>query len=303
MTEPERRVTNSEMTAFRRCRRKWYLGNVRGLRLDREVKTGPLALGTRVHGALERYYPQDLETARAYLDEMLEHDLLAAPDQDKKIRQEHDLAVAMIEGYAQWVEEEGADADYELVGIEEAVSHETVIEGTPVVLLGKLDQRVRKLSTGEQMFQDHKTVQDFSGVRRLHQDRQMKFYMLLFMLRDATDPALGALYNMLRKVKRSGTAKPPFYMREEIRHTKETIAQFYGEVKRQVAEMLGIEAMMRKDPTRTDLIYPSPTRDCSWDCDFFVVCGMMDNPNDDAEGLIASLYSEQDPLARYSETS
>lgn len=298
----KRRITNSEMTSFRRCRRKWYLANVRRLGLKREAVTGPMSLGNRVHGALERYYPGTLDDALAFLNEGEERDLLRAPEEDKKIRSETDLARAMVEGYAQWVEDEGADADYELVAVEEALETEVVIAGVDVTLLGKLDQQVRKVSTGEVMFMDHKTVQDFSRVRLLHQDRQMKFYMLLHRLVYGEERAtLGALYNMLRKVKRTGSAKPPFYMREEVRHTEGTIARFYGEVKRQIAEMIGIETLVFKNPEKaSELLYPSPTRDCGWDCEFFPVCGMMDNPADDAEGLIASLYEIRDPLARYS---
>lgn len=310
MADDDRRFSNSELATFRRCRRKWYFSAFRHLGLKREQAHGAARLGTRVHDALEVYYDHDLPMALAKLEADMERDLLLNPDQDKDIRKDVELAVRMVEGYAQWVEEEGEDADYEVLGTEVAVSVELKDPRVPdnVLLIGKLDQQVRKISTDQLLFLDHKTVQDFSRVRLLHLDTQIKHYMLLERLlhaRGLVDQARtgGALYNMLRKVKRTASAKPPFYMREIVLHTDDELRVYYEQVVREILEILQVERELLAGANHRHVCYPNPTRDCGWDCDFFVVCGMVDNPLDDDEGLIATLYETGDYLARYSDKS
>jgi hypothetical protein len=40
------------------------------------------------------------------------------------------------------------------------------------------------------------------------------------------------------------------------------------------------------------------TKDCSWDCDFFNICGMFDDGSR-VEDAIADLFEERDPMQRY----
>jgi hypothetical protein len=108
----------------------------------------------------------------------------------------------------------------------------------------------------------------------------------------------GALYNMLRKVKRTARAKPPFFERIEVRHNEHELDAYRRRllgVARDV-QRAGSELTAGEDPM--SVVYPNPTRTCSWDCDFFVICPMFDDGSrvDDA---IASLYEEADPLTRY----
>lgn len=311
-TKPEdlRRFSNSELSTFRRCRRKWYFSAFRHLGLKREQAHGAARLGTRVHDALEVFYEQDLDAAMALLRANRDTDLLLHPDQDKAIIKDVELAERMVEGYAQWVEEEGEDQDFEVLGTEISVSVELQDPRVPdnVLLIGKLDQQVRKISTDQLLFLDHKTVMDFSRIRLLHLDTQIKHYMLLERLlaaRGEIEQARtgGALYNMLRKVKRTGSAKPPFYMREIVLHTDDELRVYYEQVVREIIEILQVERELLAGANHRHVCYPNPTRDCGWDCDFFVVCGMVDNPLDDDEGLISTLYERGDYLARYSDKS
>lgn len=310
MADDDRRFSNSELAAFRRCRRKWYFSAFRHLGLKRQQAHGAARLGTRVHDALEIYYDVDLDAALALLREQEARDLLLVPEQDKEIKKDTELAIRMVEGYAQWIEEEGADEDYEVLGTEIAVSVAFRDSRLPdnVLLIGKLDQQVRKITTDQLLFLDHKTVQDFSRVRLLHLDTQIKHYMLLERLlaaRGEIEQARtgGALYNMLRKVKRTASAKPPFYMREVVLHTDDELRVYYEQVVREILEILQVERELLAGADHRHVCYPNPTRDCGWDCDFFVVCGMVDNPLDDDEGLISTLYETGDYLARYSDKS
>ena len=67
-TEPYR-LSNSEIQVFKDCRRKWWLGYYRRLQPKLQNFTGALALGSRIHEALDRHYStgQDLLEAHAEL--------------------------------------------------------------------------------------------------------------------------------------------------------------------------------------------------------------------------------------------
>lgn len=300
-----RRVSHSEVKMFQRCRRKWWLTHYRRLQPLAEKKAGAAALGTRVHEALEVLYEVGAEPALAHLEAAINADADEFPEQADAIRKDGDLALAMVEGYVEWTAETGEDEDIELVETEStaAVAHPE-LEG--VELVGKLDQRIRRISTSERMFLDHKTVDDFSRVGLLHQDTQMKQYHLLEYLEMKAEGADaehertgGALYNMLRKVKRTGRAKPPFYMRVEVRHNLTTLRHYYAHVTAVIREILSTEKALDAEQSPAEVAYPNPTRDCSWDCEFLTVCGQFDDGSD-VEGTVSLIYREGDPMARYS---
>ena len=50
------RISNSEIQTFKDCRRKWWLTYYRRLQPKYRDSTGALALGTRIHAALDDYY-------------------------------------------------------------------------------------------------------------------------------------------------------------------------------------------------------------------------------------------------------
>ena len=295
-----RYITNSELKTFRRCKRQWWLGNYRGLQLARESVTGAASLGSRVHRALELVYSSDVESAIADFHATVEADVARCPEQEKDIRADADMALAMIEGYLEWASEEGEDEDYELIEPESTL--EVDLPGFPGVrLIGKLDQRVRRISTGERLFRDFKTVQDFSRVGLLHLDTQMKHYHLLERLHDPDARTGGALYTMIRRVKRTAKAKPPFFMNVPVRHNEIDLSNYFKQVVQEVSEILALEQHIAAGHDPVTTAYPNPTRDCSWDCDFLPVCGLF-NDGSDAEGLVSSLYVAGDHLSRYSDT-
>lgn len=297
----ERCFTQSELKTYKRCRRKWYLTYVRQLRIRREKATGAMAIGNRVHTALELLYEHDHDTALMWADfnARAEADLLEAEEHERRdLEKDIDKCRAMLEGYCEWLEETGIDEDYEVIGTEEKVSVPFDVGGTPVRLLGKLDQRVRSRSTGEMKSLDHKTVDDFSRVALLPLDEQLLHYHLIerFLLPEG-ERSSGGVINMLRKVKRTGNAKPPFYMREEIRHNDATLRAYHARVWHEIRDILELEDEIR-DTGSHDAAYPNPTRDCTWDCPFFRVCAEFDDGSD-IEAMLGLIYEVGDPLARY----
>lgn len=114
------------------------------------------------------------------------------------------------------------------------------------------------------------------------------------------NPAEFVLYNMLRKVKRTPAAKPPFYGREEVRHNVEELRSHFKHVAQQAKEILRVRELLGAGADHHDVCYPNPTADCTWDCPFSDVClgGMMDDGSD-FEAALAENFVVGDPLERY----
>lgn len=308
MTEPIQ-VSNSEVQTWKSCRRKWYLSYYACLGPRREEKHGPRALGTRVHTCLEAYYVQQLPGALppdfvdpiALHDDLVRLDLMEYPEQAEQITKDAQLSRIMLEGYFEWLEESGSDAGMEIIAAEEEVRHEvTLPTGTPVIIRGKLDLRARQEHDDSVVFLDHKTVGDFTTpTKTIHLDEQLPMYELLLKLTHPGEKIDGGVYNMIRKVKRSQQAKPPFYMRFEIRHSREEIQTFYL---RLMEALEDIEIMRHRLDEGADpnvVCYPTPTRDCSWKCDFYHVCPLMNRPSDKPEQFLEVAFQKIDPYARY----
>lgn len=298
------KISNSEIQSFKDCERKWYLTYYLELAPASVKLVGPLALGTKIHLILEGVYGEgwDKNQALEALGELYEIDRLKLDDEDiafkedsKALDKEQDLAHAMIDGFFDWREEEGLDAGYELHSIEEVIEVETPFQG--VYLRGKLDQRVKRLSDGAILFNDWKTTQTFNDRWMLQLNEQMKFYHLLEELAGEafTD---GALYTMLRKVKRTANAKPPFYQREEVRHNRAELDNFYRTTMVSVKRIVEARKELDAGVDMHDVVPPRPSRDCSWKCPFTVVCPMFDDGSR-VEAAISDLYVRMDPHERY----
>jgi hypothetical protein len=316
-----RRVSHSEMKVFLRCRRKWYLSEFRGLGPKGNDPTGPLKSGSRVHTALEAFYTpgggNPLDALKAAQDEdwaAYVRVLVAegeVPDQGttEAFNKDCDLERIMVEGYGEWIAESGEDADLEFIDTEKVVSveGERVFPflarryGKPFEIVGKLDARVRRRMDGKRLFVDHKTAQSVTmALPMLQTDPQMLHYHWLESW--TTDGAWtdGAIYNVLKKVKRTKAAKPPFYARYEIHHNDREIESYEARLHEIISDIFRMEAVLEHaSPGTAGLIaYPNSTRDCSWDCQFFTLCPMFDDGSR-VEHAIRDGYRERDPLARY----
>lgn len=304
-----KRLTNSELKDFKRCRRKWWLKDVRGLLPKQEDPAGtPIALGNRVHKALEAHGQGDPAGAEDRMwhefNSGLEDDYAGFPEHYDAIKKDESLARAMLEGYLEWLEDTGANEDFEYAYPEETIEAPFMeIEGVEVTLLGKLDLRVRLVSTGELMFLDYKTVQDFSRIGLLHLNEQPLHYQLIARLTaDEDERVSGGYFDMLRKVKRTGRAKPPFYERAPIRHNDAELESYWHRLRGEAADLIRAEKALEDGEDHRVVAYPNPTRDCSWDCPFLKVCPMFDDTTTDVEFVISEEYRVADYLSRYSGT-
>lgn len=313
-------VSNSELQTWKRCRRKWWFAWYRRLALRTETFVGVRSVGDRVHRALQRWYVpegQPRVDPRDALERVVVEDWTRvaelARDRDlsdeqlgalaKEFADSTNLERAMIEGYVQWLEETGADAELRVIASETPLSASLELDdGRPVAFIGKLDVRVKRVTDDVNLFVDHKTVGDLKGPAvTLPQNEQMAHYMLLEWLNsdEGERRCDGALYNMLKRSRRSGRATPPFYDRVEVRHNPYELASYR---RRALAASKNIlDAIQRLDAgdAHLDVTYPTPTPTCKWDCDYFAVCNLLDDGSAGVDDMIDVLYHEVDPRNRY----
>lgn len=311
-------ISNSEVETMKRCRRKWWLAWYRKLAPGTEDLMGARAIGRRVHRALAAYYVPEGETPvdprdaleRAIVDDWTiisqnVTDETTLAELAGKFTDTCGLERAMIEGYVQWLEESGSDqnllvtaSETPLAAVLEADVHG---EKREFQAIGLIDSRVTRSLDGVRLFVDHKTVPDFTKPgKTLHMNAQMKHYHLLEWLNTEDGEARcdGALYNMLRKVKRTARANPPFYARVEVRHSPIELESYKRSLLGATRDIMLLEDALNAGADPLDVAYPSVRDECSWDCDFFAVCPMFDDGSR-AEDMLAGLYHNINPLARY----
>ena len=298
------RISNSEIQTFKDCRRRWWFTYYRRLQPKNKNFTGALALGSRIHEALDQYYSTGtpLLTAHNNLVETEKAELLADFRDVSELEKEAELGHIMLDGYLQWVEENGIDAELEMISTEEMISM-PMFNGE-VELQGKLDMRVRRRGDGVRMFRDFKTVggslSDFANLAPMNE--QILTYMLLEQHQNkGAERSEGGIFTLLKKVRRSAAARPPFYDQIEVRHNVFTLRSFWDRIHGTVADMMRVRTALDEGESPAYHAYPSPSRDCKWKCQFFTVCTLMDDGSA-AEQAIEEMYEIADPYAYYGVT-
>lgn len=326
-----RLVSNSEVQTHKDCPRKWWLAWHRGLKSRRRQVAGARDTGTRIHVALAALYSPDAtqrDATRALVDAQrddqleLDRQLGAAQfhengdelisglnaDYDKLIKA-FDLEHAMLEGYLEWIEETGVDANLEVISVEQKLEvelfseHDAHVRGWryPVKLIAKLDARVRNTLTGAIKFIDHKTVGTLvDPVLGLNQ-QMLHYHVIEYKLTPPDTPrAEGALYNMLRKVKRTRAAKPPFFARVPIDHNHHELVGYIRQLTGVIDQLERAETVLEdtSGPNHQRAVPSRPSRDCAWKCDFFKICRMFDDGSR-VEAAIEEHYEVGDPLTYY----
>lgn len=301
--DPEQPYTlsNSELQTFKECRRKWWLSYYRRLKPKQLRVTGPLALGTRIHAALDDYYTNGTPLLESH-SKLVDADIALATSQSLDLTElynEAELGRIMLEGYLEWVDTEGIDSEYEVISNEEVLSM-PLLDGK-VILQGKLDQRVRRRSDGVRMVRDFKTVgQSFAEYAKTGQmNEQFLTYLTLEAYNNPEETrATSALVTMIRKVKRTASAKPPFYEQMTINHNIFTLRSFFQRLTGTVRDLIWTKEALDDGESHLSVAYPTPSRDCTWKCPFYQVCPMFDDGSA-VEDAVSDLYEEQDPYAYY----
>lgn len=301
MTTEPIRISNSEIQTFKDCRRRWWFTYYRRLQPKMQDFTGALALGSRIHEALDRYYSTGQPLLEAHSD-LVKEDLKKMNDEFRDtstLETEAELGRVMLEGYLEWVEMEGIDAELEMISTEEIIER-PMMDGK-VTLQGKIDMRVRRKIDGVRMFRDFKTVggsfADFGSQAQMNE--QILTYMTLEEAQNTEgERSEGGIFTMLRKVKRGAYAKPPFYDQIEVRHNQFTLRSFFQRLEGTLEDILRVREALDAGESHYKHAYPRPTRDCKWKCQFFAICPLVDDGSA-AEAAISDAFAVADPYGYY----
>lgn len=302
-------VSQSTIGTWDRCRRKWWLSQYRGLARPSEYRS-PASIGNLVHGALEQYYlgaygeaSAEFVEPIAYVKETAVRLIGEHPDFAAEIAKDAEMAGIMVDGYMAWLEETGADGNFETVEPEREIRAH-LIDG--IELVGKLDAKVLT-KDGWTGFLENKTVQNFTDLPSYSQlNRQLLTYDLLEFLEIVEAGAApfpkvdGAILNMLRKVKRTASAVPPFYERHIVQHNVEELRNHWRHVVGIAQEIQRVTEQLDAGGSHHMLVPPTPTRDCRFTCEFFTVCPLFDDGSD-VEAVLEFEYVRVDPMERYTQ--
>lgn len=310
------RVSNSEIQTYKECRRKWWLTWYRGLSNKEENFSALRNSGDRVHRALMAWYvaegqiredPRDALERAITDDRTLMHANGRIPHEEelKKFAAITSVERAMVEGYIEWIEENGIDSELTVIApetyLEVPFEHENLTSTQPVYLVGKIDVRVKRNTDNARLFIDHKTVSEVkTPTLMLPMNEQMLHYHLLEWLgtKEGEERCDGALYNMLRRVKRTGTAKPPFFARESVTHNEHELESYKQRVIGVINSIDDTKFKLASGVDPLNVVYPTPTDKCLWKCPHVHICTMFDDGSR-AEDAITEYYDIIDPLDYY----
>jgi hypothetical protein len=247
------------------------------------------------------YYSKQIPLQEAHA-QLVEQDKILLENEGRDtfdLDSEAELGRIMLEGYLQWVEENGIDAELEMISTEEII--EMPLFDGKVILQGKIDMRVRRKADGVRMFRDFKTVggsfTDFTAMA--HMNEQILTYMLLETAQNKEgERSEGGLFTMLKKVKRSANARPPFYEQMEVRHNVFALRSFWQRIHGTLTDMLATRKALDEGTDHRFTAYPSPSRDCKWKCTFFSICPMFDDGSA-AEAALEDAFEVSNPYAYY----
>lgn len=278
----------SAVKEFKLCRRAFWLKyGIHGFGLEEPETDGPRSgqrdTGTLAHlGAAELYRGGDW---RFMLDEIRKtHESLDGPNPEwTKV---FELAVLMVEGFELWLIETGADAGTNVLAIEERLTaYAGRYNGDDVYITGQPDLIVEDTMTGETVIDDWKTVSTLERPATLDIDDQKLTYGWLAEA-NGYERVARFRHTQLKKSKRTARATPPFYARHEVTYSQDQRDIHKVHLSGTIRDMVEAVQKAEADPyAHHSVLYPTPTRDCSWRCDFLVPCTMMDQ-GDDAEGFL-----------------
>lgn len=302
-------LSNSEIQTFKSDKRRWYLGNYLGLAKNEKSEVGPLPLGTRIHDSLEQYYltganPVDVynRLQRADNERFIATSESLMEDMIKKFNDESELGRIMLEGYMDWMDEENPDSKLEVVGAEKKLEYRLNEFNPRVQLIGKVDLQVRRLEDGSRATLDHKSAIQFTDYYKFaHQSEQLMMYTMLEALNPDEDNTRvdGGIYNLLKKVKRTVKAKPPFYERIDVRFNKKTMDSFWIRTLGTVRDIMEARDALDGGADHRYVCYPTPTMDWkTGSSPFFPVYSMLDDGSS-AEAYLEEHFHQVNPNARY----
>jgi hypothetical protein len=296
-------ITHSDISDFLMCRRRWYWNYVADFRKP-EKRVGALALGTRVHAALEHYYKTGGDPAVKH-DELFRADLTVLEDDPdtptwdlEQLYKDVIIGRNCVSAHQEWLAEEGPDDPYTIEGVEQTVT--APILGGRVTIVGKVDVLFRRKDSGFLVINDLKTDGGRPGVReQLERSWQHHIYLIALRLSQPDEVIHEAHYTVIRKLARPSRAKGALVERFRVPGTTRMADTKLAQLEVICSEMLRVMADIETDGFKH--AFPTPNHECRW-CEFRQPCEVVDESVEAARAMLDREFTRGGRHGRYAAT-
>lgn len=181
------------------------------------------------------------------------------------------LGRAMTTNYVDWLGE-GNDVGVKVLAVEH--EWEQQVPGTGHSIYGMIDVALYDDLLPGDVIRDNKSVADFSKPPQAV-DFQLRTYAWAWWRETGVVPRR-AEHLMMKRVLGTGNAKRPFFEPYSIPINAHILRAHQAQLVERVQEVAEFRILRADNPR----LWPNPTKDCSWRCDYQVVCPMVDNGMD-----------------------
>lgn len=295
------------------CLRQWWALEYRGLQPRSTRPVGPLPFGSRFHLAVEVWAKSGWEVdVVAVWDWLMQREMVLDGENGDfnaaDLAKEADLGRVMLEGWQEFVEEQGIDADYEVVDIEAKLSSDiefTLAGGRKVTvrMKSKLDLILRHKEFGTYWVFDYKTAQSLSpdSLATATDTEQGPIYVIQFRRNRKGVEVAGFILGIARKVLRGPRSKPPYYAWEQVRLDDDALAAAEANTTAKIQRLVDIVDKLEQGAPHPLVVPYSISWACK-DCAFRLPCAEMRSGNfEGAEDMISGEFVQGNPLQRYVE--
>jgi hypothetical protein len=257
-------LSASEYATWLRCRVKHHWRHQ--LRLEPIEKPEPLAFGSLGHSIMQAYY--GLQPNMRSVKAMTKIASLAVKNTEysQLDTEARDLMQAMCVGYAAWAPDEDAAIGLKLGETELEFLLPLVPDGS-IKVHGFIDVAFDvtnlKKTMGALEFKFKKSIQ----LDVVETNLQLSVYLWALKALYPKYKDYTVWYNILRKQMPGPRVKADLFAREGVTRSDEEIEQWKLDAGRIALDMIDAA------------IYPNPTDQCSWDCDFKMACLSRGNPD------------------------
>jgi hypothetical protein len=306
---PLEQVSYSSLKQWSLCPRLGYLGQHLGLQKVDQDRTGALPFGSRVHLALQLWGESGWMIPPAKIwKRLMDREFILAEELGwpHELDKESAMGQVMLEGFAEWLEEEGIYSKWTVVGIETKLSTTLTIEledgqQVDVLLRGKLDLLEQRNSDGALFVDDYKTTSSLTedSIQAKLSESQLPLYVILARRQAPDQWVSGGVFTQLRKVLRGPRSKAPFYDRLEIPYSDAKLAAAERNIVAEASAIASIVEKLERGANHLDVAPYHPSWACKT-CPFRLPCTEMQEGNlDGADRMLENLYAEGNPLQRY----
>jgi hypothetical protein len=275
-------LSASELGAFLRCRVQWNWKYRVGL--NPKSFGPPRAIGILVSLAKEEWYR--LPARKRTVNRMVK--IATAVSKSKEVdadKKDRELARAMLIGFSEWTRNDDADNGDAFVGKRDAqvfTEDEFVLALTDdktVYVRGKLDERFEPTTRKRTLAVDETKTKKTIAFDMLDLNNQLTTYLWAMSVKHPGYRRYLGYRTVLRRQMPGPRVKAALFGRSDpVERSEEDIALWVQDTRRIARDIMDAA------------IYPTPTEDCAWGCDFYNLCLVRSNKAD-VKSIIRSEFT------------